>query len=171
MTIQAEDALVGLGEVAAAFAGFSGVVAALGARSVAEWSRAFRFRFTILLVSSVGSALFAFLPIVLGLFPVATETVWVWSSVLFGFFCFVFLASCWRRGRRVAAIEPKGLSLWVAVVSVASIFLAAVLQLGNVAAWPFEPGAPPFVGGILSLLVLSSIMFILLALDSGPVEP
>jgi hypothetical protein len=168
VTIQAEDALVGIGEVAAAFAGFSGVVAALGARSVAEWTPAFRFRFTNLLISSVGSALFAFVPIVLGLFPISTSAVWVWSSISLGSFSLIFLASAGRRGLRVIAIEPEGLSAWAGVVSGAAMALAAIFQLGNLAAWPIETGAPPFVAGILALMVLSGIQFILLALDSGP---
>ena len=55
--------LLGLAEVSVAFAGFSGVVAALGRK--AEWTDIERYRFTNLVTVSIATALFSFLPMVI----------------------------------------------------------------------------------------------------------
>ena len=68
--------LATLGEVAAAFAGFSGVVAAFGHRTPTEWSEAARFRFENLLTVSVAASILAFLPVVLTQFSISAARAW-----------------------------------------------------------------------------------------------
>jgi hypothetical protein len=81
--IHPHDTLVALGEVSAAFAGFSGIVAALGYRSPSEWSATAQFRFANLLSFAVAASLLAFFPIVLA---ISDSTVWAWSSAALGLF-------------------------------------------------------------------------------------
>ena len=169
--MQAEDALVALGEVAAAFAGFSGVVAALGTRSVSEWPAAARFRFANLLVISVAAALFAFLPVALGQFPVASRVVWGWSSATLCLFAGSLLVSRWAEGRRIGAKEPASLRLWVAISFLVILTSVGTIQIANVAAWPWKRSGAPYVAGVFGLLVLSGLQFISLALASAPAEP
>jgi hypothetical protein len=84
--IHPHDTLVALAEVSAAFAGFSGIVAALGYRSPSEWSATAQFRFANLLSFAVAASLLAFSPIVLVHSAISDSTVWAWSSPVLGLF-------------------------------------------------------------------------------------
>lgn len=169
--IHSEEVLLGLGEVAAAFAGFSGVVAALGSRSVSELPAATRFRYANLLIASVAASLFAFVPVVMGQFPVAPETVWATSSTALGIFCVAFLVVRWRTGGRLPAAQAGSLRLWMAVLFGSVLGAVSLLQAANAAGWPLERSGGPYAVGVLGLLALSGFQFILLALPSVPSEP
>lgn len=167
MAIQAEDILVALGEVAAAFAGFSGVVAALGFRSMSELPAVARFRFENLLVFSVAAALLAFLPVALGQFPISEAAVWSFSSASLGVLPVVFLAVRLPRFRRIGTADPESLSSWMAWLTLLTFVVVSGLQATNVLGWPAARGGGPYVAGILALLFLSGLQFILLALRSA----
>ena len=106
--IHPHDTLVALAEVAAAFAGFSGVVAAFGHRSPSDWSAVARFRFENLLTVAVASSILAFLPVVLAHFSIAPVRVWAWSGAALALFCLWFLLQLFRR-RPKATAEGGGL--------------------------------------------------------------
>jgi hypothetical protein len=169
--IHPHDTLIALAEVAAAFAGFSGVVAAFGQRSPSDWSAAARFRFENLLTVAVAASILAFLPVVLGHFSMSLATVWAWSGAALGFFCVGFLAQTIRRGRNVAADGGRGLRWWMALVWVGGMGGIALAQLANIAVSGGSRGGGPYVAGILVLLAISGLQFILLALSSVSNDP
>jgi hypothetical protein len=167
----AAEALISLGQVAAAFAGFSGIVAALGARSVSDLHAATRFRFSNLLVMTVAASLFAFVPIVLGVADLESSTIWALSSVLFGVFTLGHMGLNRSALRRVRAQNPTLLRPWMAVVSVSILALISLALFANAVGWPFGRSGLPYVCSVFGLLVLSGVQFILLALDSASNEP
>jgi hypothetical protein len=172
--LQPEEILVGLGDAAAVFAGFSGIVAVLGARSVTELSPLSRFRFSNLLVISVSTCLLAFAPLVLGAFSLASSLIWAWSSATLALFALLFLIAANTRQRRVRAAEvAAGRAAgrtWMAVFSICVLVGVCLSQCVNAIAWPLSRGAALYVAGLFGLLILSGLQFILLALDSTPVE-
>jgi hypothetical protein len=168
--IHPHDTLIALAEVAAAFAGFSGVVATFGRRSPSDWSAAARFRFGNLLTTAVASCILAFLPVVLAHFPIAPFTVWAWSGAALAFFCLSFLVQLFRRVPKKTA-EGRGLRRWMAVVWVGGMGGAALAQLANIAASSEGRGGAPYVAGILVLLAISGLQFIVLALSSVSHDP
>ena len=162
--MQPEDALTTLGEVAAAFAGFSGVVAALGVKSLADLPALHRFRFANLLVVSVGAALFAFLPIVLEQFPIGGSAVWASSSALLAVFAGTLLFTRWRAGLRLGSLTSGPANLWMATCWLGVLSVVCLLQLGNIVEWPWSRSGSAYVAGVFGLLLVSGLQFISLAL-------
>jgi len=167
--IDPHETLIALAEVAAAFAGFSGVVAAFGHRSPSEWSVATRFRFENLLTVSVAASLFAFLPVVLAHLSFSPRVGWSWSGGALASFCIVFLAQTFRRGLEVRA-GGGGLRRWIAIVWSAGMTGVALAQLVALMA-PAESAGGLYVAGILVLLAISGLQFIVMALDSTSTGP
>jgi hypothetical protein len=163
-----EDLLVGLGETAAVFAGFSSIVAALGVRSVAELRPIDRFRFSNLLVVSVSACLMAFLPLVLGGFAFTPASTWALASLSLALFSVCFLAWASVAARRVRKQRTPGGQSWMAALSVGVLAATVVAQCANALSWPFDRSAYIYVAGIFALVILSGLQFILLALDSTP---
>jgi hypothetical protein len=161
--IHPHETLVALAEVAAAFAGFSGVVAAFGHRAPSDWSAAARFRFRNLLTVSVAASILAFLPVVLALFDLSPATVWAWAGAALGLFCVAFLVQTFRLGRTIDVSELSRLMAWVWMGGMGATALA---QLANIALAGESRDGGPYVAGILVLLAISGLQFILLALKS-----
>ncbi len=169
--MEAEEALVSLGQVAAAFAGFSGIVGTLGARSVSELSMAARFRFGNLLINSVGASLFAFVPVVINVVGVPSSTIWVLSSAMLGLFSLSYLLFRRRVHLRIRRLNPSLLRPWMAVFTIGVLVCICIAQFANVLGWPFGRSGSPYVWSIFALLVLSGFQFIILALDPTPNDP
>jgi hypothetical protein len=167
-----EDLLVSLGEVAAAFAGFSGVVGALGARSVSDLSVFTRFRFANMLITSVGAALFAFLPVVLAQFPMIAPAAWVGSSVALGSFSGLFFLLRLRAGRRAGSMDPGAVRRLFAVIWMIVLLLVLVTQVLGLTLGSGPDGLvqPAYALGVFGLLALSGLQFITLALPRTPAE-
>lgn len=164
-----DDTLLALAEVAAAFAGFSGIVAALGHRTPSEWSPAARFRFQNLLTVTVAASLLAFLPVALGHLALSPAAVWTGSGLALALFCTVCLADAFRRGAKVGTGGP-GLRRWMAVVWVSGMAGAAIAPLIGLVV-PGAGGGGPYIAGILLLLAISGLQFVLLALRSVTEDP
>jgi len=159
--VHPQDVLTSLGEVAAAFAGFSGVVSALGARSITDLPTPHRFRFANLLVVSVGAAIFAFLPAVLEQFATGSSAVWALSSALLALFTGVLLFARWRAGLR---LTKGSLNRWMATSWVGVLSAVSLLQLAALTGWPSARSGAAYVAGVFGLLLLSGLQFISLAL-------
>jgi hypothetical protein len=169
--IHPHDTLVALAEVSAAFAGFSGIVAALGYRSPSEWPASARFRFANLLSVAVAASLLAFLPIVLAYFAISDSAVWAWSSAALGLFCVGFFTLRVRRGISIIRDKSEQLNPWMGFAWVIGIGGVALGQLANIATMPTPRASALYVAGILVLLTLSGLQFVLLALRSVSHEP
>jgi hypothetical protein len=169
--VRAEDVLLTLAQIAAAFAGFGGIVAALGARSIGELSIAARFRFRNLLIVSIGASLFALVPVMIDVAGAGASLVWALSSVGLGLCTLGNLLAARRAARRVFLLNPKLLRPWMALLSTSVQTGICIAQIANVIGWPFGRGGMPYVSSIFALLVLAGIQFVLLALDSTPRGP
>jgi hypothetical protein len=166
--MQPEDILVALGETGAVFAGFGGIVAALGARSVTELPPIDRFRFSNLLVISVSACLLAFLPIVLEEVVEDPSTMWNISTATLALFALIFLLKSAGGARRIGALRGQRGRLWMAVLSVSVLAAIFVIQSASLIGWPRGHDSAVYVAGIFGLLILSGLQFILLALDATP---
>jgi len=153
------QALTGVAEAAIAMAGFSGVVVVFR-RSGDPWLPEDRFRLAVLIVSSLTTAAFAFLPLVLWEIAGAERRVWQVSSASWAIFGIWFIA--WGRSRRASlesedpAIRDRVAPGMFNVVSygVAPFFVG--LSLVNVAFW----GAfTPYLAALVWGLVASGIQF------------
>jgi len=162
--VQPNEALATLGEVAAAFAGFSGVVAVLGVESLAALPGLHRFRFANLLMTSVGAALLAFLPVVLGQFSIGAGTIWASSSLLMAVFAGSLLVTRWRAGLRLGRLNSGLLNLWMALCWLVALSAVLLLQVANLVEWPLARSGAPYVAGVFGLLFLSGLQFISIAL-------
>ena len=78
--------LLGIGSVATAISGFSGVVAAFSGRADGKWLPAERFRTTNMLVLSLGACLLSFVPLTEEVLRIPDRVLWMIASLaLFGF--------------------------------------------------------------------------------------
>lgn len=121
-------------QVGIAIAGFTGIVIALSKRDGGEDSRAILV--SILLLTSIGTVFFSFLPMLLSLAGLDDATVWTASSATFLIYIAVVFA--YRARQRVTMRSlSKG-----AVALGGSVFLVGLfLQIPNVflfkTAWPY----------------------------------
>ena len=164
--ITPEELLPTLGEVAAAFSGFGGIVAALGSRSVAEWSGPARFRFENLLVISVAAAVLSFLPAVAQHLFALGAAPWRLSSAILGLFVLAFLVVRIPHGLRVSRAHPGVIRLWMMVAFSVLMPGVLVLQASNLVGWPDGSGGGRYLTGVYGLLFVAGLQFIVLALDS-----
>ena len=74
------DAMLSLGEISVAFAGFSSIVVLLKRRDVAEWQALDASRFRAMLLASLLTAFFAVLPFPLYKLRVPRDLLWSISS-------------------------------------------------------------------------------------------
>jgi hypothetical protein len=169
--IHPHDTLIALAEVSAAFAGFSGIVAALGYRSASDWSATDRMRFANLLSVAVAATLLAFLPVVLSHFALSDSAVWAWASAALGLFGVSFLILLVRRAIAIARGELEQPNRWMGLAWVIGMGAVALGQLANIATMPTPRASALYVAGILVLLALSGLQFVLLALHSVSPEP
>jgi FtsH-binding integral membrane protein len=156
-----ESILIGLAEVAIAFAGFSGVVAALSGKT--NWSEADRFRFTNLLIVSIAAAIFSFLPIIVDLYGLGDAHSRLLVGSLLAIFSIGFLISRALRGMEINR-KSSDLNTVVAVIFASSLVITAVLQIMGY----FIPGVATatYVTGVLFLILSAATQFVYLILDS-----
>ncbi|MBI3448198.1 MAG: hypothetical protein HY049_04675 [Acidobacteria bacterium] len=156
--------LLAIAEVSATFAGFSGVVAVFGRRAHGEWFPEDRFRLTNMLMMSLGSGLFALVPILEELLHVPDRALFTTASALLGAFSLAYLIVGVARTRRLRREHPGALARWAVVVIQASLFLAAALQALNAFGILYNHEAGPYLAGLLLLLVFAGIQFAFLVL-------
>ena len=153
--------LLGLAEVSVAFAGFSGVVAALGRK--AEWTDIERYRFTNLVTVSIATALFSFLPMVISLYETAVALRWSLSGVFLTVFVVAFFVNRVAAGTKLAR-TPGQVSVWVSWVFMLSLIIIAVLQV--IALTVHHLADALYVTSILILLLLAALQFVVFVLRS-----
>jgi len=142
-------------EVGIAIAGFTGIVIALSKRDAETNSRALLV--SILLLTSIASVFFSFLPMLLSLAGLADPTVWRTSSAAFLIYMAAVLA---YRVRQFGAVRPRS-SAPVALGG--SLFLAAVLlQIPNALSWT---AAWPYLVLIVAYVIYSFSVFVTLLWD------
>ena len=155
------DLLLQLSEIAVAFAGFSGVVAALG-RSI-EWDEKARFRFQNLLVISVSAVFLALLPLALSTFNIASERGWMISLCVMVAFALGFFVLRAPIARRLTGVGDR-VTFFTGLMFLIGLSTVVVLQVLGVAGVLTRSAV--YVAGIVLLLFLSALQFAVLSLGA-----
>lgn len=141
-------------EVGIAIAGFTGIVIALSRRDGDESARALLV--SILLLASIASVFFAFLPMLLSLGGMGDASVWRACSAIFLVYIVGVGVYRWRQIGTARRASP-------AVVAGGSLFLAAVLlQLPNILVWG---AAGPYLVLIVAYVLYAFSIFVALVWD------
>ena len=156
--------LLGIGSIATAIAGFSGVVAAFGGRTDGKWQPAERFRITNMLVLSLGACLLSFVPLAEELLRIPDQALWIIASVALFAFCSFYYVRTIILLRRPSLSRRGVLVEWVRVVYFVCLSLAIILQILNVAGVVVERGPGPFIAGLMFMLIPAGLMFVFLVL-------
>ena len=156
--------LLGVGSVATAISGFSGVVAAFSGRADGKWLPAERFRITNMLVLSLGACVLSFVPLTGELLQVPDRLLWtIASSSLFVFCAFYFIRTMILLQR--PSLSRRGVLVeWVRVVYFTCLTAANILQVLNVGGVWVERGPGPFIAGLVLMLIPAGLMFVFLVL-------
>ena len=157
-----------LAEVATAFAGFTGIVVILGRRSIGEWRTNEKSVVSVLLASSLGVVLFAFVPELGRAAQLSPAAAWRVSTFLFAsYHLIVVLSSLVAIRRSLARGEmlpfPRSLliPLFTAGFSLIAVqYLTAIDLLG---AWLFFF----YLLGMLWLLCIATLCFTNLLLEAA----
>jgi hypothetical protein len=156
--------LLGIGSVATAISGFSGVVAVFGGRADGKWSPGERFRTTNMLILSLGACLLSFVPLIEELFQIPDQILWMTSSFCLGAFCAFYFVYTIIMIRRLSLHLPGMLIEWVRFVYFSCLTLAIALQAFNAAGVLVVRGPGPFVGGLILMLIPAGLQFAFLVL-------
>ncbi len=152
-------------------AGFSGIVAVLGVRSVEHLSAVAKARLANLLVTALAAAFFSFLPVVLQLFDMGASAIWSASGVSLIGFSIIFLLLRTVSIRRLGLGTPGGPRVWVALIFLVAFIFVVSAQVVNIAGFFGVPSGAPYAAGVLALLVLAGLQFALLVLEPVGMRP
>jgi hypothetical protein len=156
--IRGAEVLLTAAEIGIGLAGFSGVVAAFTRLRTED-----RVRFLMLVGGSFFVVVLAFVPFLLDLAGLTERGVWRWSSAIWA----ILFAGCiplLRAGRRVIVAHGTPAPGWSIVLIVGVVAAVSLVQLGNVAGWPYAPGPVPFILALMSGLVASGAIFVYIVL-------
>ena len=156
--------LLGIGSIATAISGFSGVVAAFSGRADGKWLPAERFRITNMLVLSLGACLLSVIPLTEELLRVPDQILWIVASVSLLAFCSFYYVRTIILLRRPSLSRRGVLVDWVRYVYFVCLSLAIVLQILNVAVVLIDRGPGPFIAGLVLMLIPAGLMFVFLVL-------
>ncbi len=154
-------------EFAVGLAGFSGIVVALGDRP-GMLHPIDRFRVMALLASSLGAALLSLIPVALADHGLSASLAWRSASAVFAGYAAV--VTFWLVRQRFS-LEPEELvnlhpGMWA--LGTGGFVGTIVLQSWNVGST--NPSAGPYLGSLMFLLLLGSLLFVRLLL-SRPAAP
>jgi hypothetical protein len=156
----ASDHLIGIAQVAAAFVGFSSVVAIFGRGPEGVWEAADRIRMRNLVEQSLAVAVLGFLPVVLCDLHASESTAWSVSSLVLAFLLALDIA-LW--GQRAFVLRRLGsLRIWMFVVGLILLGAALCIQILNLLGLRFTDEAGPYVTGLWLVLLLAGLQFALL---------
>lgn len=159
--MEGSDVLLTLAEIAIGLAGFSGIVAAFSR------TRSFppedRVRFLMLIGGTFSVVILAFVPFLM-LYAGQTEPqIWRWSSAVF----VILWAGCAPLigiGRKIILKHGNAAPGWSITLIALLALVAFLLQIGNIAGWPFTPGPFAYVFGLVAGLLGSGAIFVYLVL-------
>jgi hypothetical protein len=166
--MRGSDELLTLAELAIGLAGFSGVVAAFAYRGRLEALD--RVRFIALFTSAIGSAVFAFVPLLFHHAGFDEASTWRASSLLFFLAAVAFTAVIGRPLRRTALTSGAAIPPWLIAWMFALAILNYALQLSNALGWPYPPSPLPFLAGLVICVYYAASFFAFLVLFR-PNEP
>ena len=157
-SVDYQNALSTLAEVAIAITGFAGVVAVFGRPGSGHWSDLEQVRLVVLLGSSLAALLFCVLPFVVLSIPVSESSCWRSLSVLLAVALTVFTAQVARvaiEALRVPRSERE-VSLLLSAIFLTGDLLAIPLLLANA----FLGVVWPYLAAIIWVLARAAMIFV-----------
>ena len=157
--MQSQEILQTISQVAAALAGFSGVVAAIGHRGTRAWSSEEILQLRTLVEPSLVALFGSFLPGILNLALDSEPLVWRLSNAVLGLLGVAAGAAFIARSRFASATTGQRVLLFVVGMGVGALLLAAVgiLKLYELT----------FVIGLVLALGVAAYNFLLLLVITG----
>jgi len=156
------DVLTILAEVFIAFAGFTGIVATLGQRSVGKWRPVDVLRFRALLQASLAGLVLCVLPFGFHHFAVAEAITWGVCSAILAVYVTIFILTFIRNQVKLRVSEDPDFVPGVRFILVLLTGLVVPIQALNAAGVGLEHTFSGFLVGLIYVLVLCSSMFVLL---------
>lgn len=156
------DVLPILAEIFVAFAGFTGIVAALGQRSEGKWRPIDVIRFRALLEASLAGLLLAVAPF--GLFYAGLSEPAVWSSfsaITAAYIVYILTRTIREQRRRQVVEDPDFVPMGRLILLLLSVPVIVSLVL-NAIGMGFPHTFAVFLAGLLFLLIVCCTMFVML---------
>lgn len=160
--LQGSDVLTILAEIFVAFAGFTGIVAALGHRSEGKWRPVDVIRFRALLEASLTGLVLSVAPFGFHYFGVVEAVTWGFGSALLAVYVSSFLLRMIRKQKKLRATEDPDFVPGVRLVLVSLAVPVVAIQLLNAIGAGLQHTFSGFLVGLIYLLILCCAMFVLL---------
>lgn len=156
MALIGAEYLLNLAAIAVAFVGFSTVIVALRQAMGAELSKVHMHFVRLFIEGGLAVAVFSLLPAVLSYTGLPDSGLWRFSSAAAAVALSVYVLSIVLRRRRLSA----GLISPAVIANVFVSALATLLLWANVAGFPFQPSAAPYLLALTWFLVLCGLIFL-----------
>jgi hypothetical protein len=156
--MQADSLLTAVAGVAAAFAGFTGVIFAVGRFSRGAWSVAERNALVNMLVPSLVALFLSLVPLVALTGIQSDASVWRASNGLLALVHLALVTSALRLALRGELVEPIPLRFVLIPGGYVSVVASALVAAG---VWP-QFAAMIFGAGLVWFLLIAAIQFVLL---------
>ena len=160
--LQGSDVLTILAEIFVAFAGFTGIVAALGHRSEGKWRPVDVVRFQTLLKTSLAGLMFSVVPFGFHYFGVAEAITWGLGSALLAVCVVYLLVTTIQKQKKLRATEDPDFVPGVRLILVFLSVPVVATQVLNAIGAGLQHTFSGFLVGLIYLLILCCAMFVLL---------
>ncbi len=160
--LQGSDVLTILAEIFVAFAGFTGIVAALGHRSEGKWRPVDVIRFRALLEVSLTGLVLSVAPFGFHYFGVVEAVTWGFGSALLAVYVISILFRMIRKQKKLRATEDPDFVPSVRLILVFLSVPVVATQLLNAIGAGLQHTFSGFLVGLIYLLILCCAMFVLL---------
>ncbi len=160
--LQGSDVLTLLAEIFVAFAGFTGIVAALGHRSEGKWRPVDVIRFRALLEASLAGLVLSVTPFGFHYFGTPEAITWAFGSALLAVYVISFLFRIIRKQKTLRAAEDPDFVPGVRLIVVFLSVPVVAIQLLNAIGAGLQHTFSGFFVGLIYLLLLCCVMFVLL---------
>ena len=156
------DVLTILAEIFIAFAGFTGIVAALGQRSEGKWRPVDVIRFRSLLEASLAGVILCVLPFGFHHFAVAEAITWSACSAILAIYATTYMLRVARNQIKLRASEDPDFVPGVRLILFLLSGLVVPIQALNAIGVGLQHTFSGFLVGLIYLLVICCAMFVLL---------
>lgn len=160
--LQGSDVLTILAEIFVAFAGFTGIVAALGQRSEGKWRPVDAIRFRALLETSLAGLVFSVTPYGFHYFGVVEAITWSFGSFLVAVYVVSALLRATQKQKELRATKDPDFVPGVRLILVSLSAPVVAIQLLNTIGVGLQHTFSGYLVGLIYLLVLCCAMFVLL---------
>jgi len=160
--LQGSDVLTILAEIFVAFAGFTGIVAALGQRSAGKWRSVDVIRFRALLEASLIGLVLSVTPFGFHYFGISEAVTWSIGSLLLAAFISSVLIRISLKQRRLRTSEDPDFVPGVRLLLFSLAIPVVIVLFLNVFGIELEHTFSGFLVGLIYVLIMCCAMFALL---------